>query len=90
MLTALSLPLVVSVPAPHPSPRAPLTLKTTLQSASQEILDLLKALRSKVVIGFVGGSDLPKITEQLAIHGQTSASPPIPPPAKLTQRDSHG
>lgn len=50
----------------------------------------MKALRSKVVIGFVGGSDLPKITEQLAIHGQTSPSPPLSPPAKLTQRDSHG
>lgn len=37
------------------------------------MLDLLKELRAKAVIGFVGGSDLPKITEQLAIHGQNSA-----------------
>lgn len=34
----------------------------------------MKALRQKAVIGFVGGSDLPKITEQLAVHGQDSAS----------------
>lgn len=34
------------------------------------MLTLLKALREKVVIGYVGGSDLPKIEEQLGIHGQ--------------------
>ena len=39
------------------------------------MLDLLKQVRAKAVIGFVGGSDLPKITEQLAIHGQDSTSP---------------
>lgn len=39
------------------------------------MLDLLKQVRAKAVIGFVGGSDLPKITEQLAIHGQDSACP---------------
>lgn len=43
-----------------------------LQSATKEMLDLLKKLREKVVIGFVGGSDLPKITEQLLIPGKTS------------------
>lgn len=38
------------------------------------MLDLLKKLREKVVIGFVGGSDLPKITEQLLIPGKTSGT----------------
>ncbi|KAK4693362.1 phosphomannomutase, partial [Phenoliferia sp. Uapishka_3] len=52
-----------------PSSPRPLT-PSHLQSASQEMLDLLALVRTKAVIGFVGGSDLPKITEQLAIHGQ--------------------
>ncbi|KAF8498664.1 eukaryotic phosphomannomutase [Russula emetica] len=39
------------------------TLTPARQSASAEILDLLNELRKKVVIGFVGGSDLVKITE---------------------------
>lgn len=42
------------------------------------MLELLKAVRAKAVIGFVGGSDLPKITEQLAIYGQDSAPPSLP------------
>ncbi|ORY69159.1 putative phosphomannomutase [Leucosporidium creatinivorum] len=46
------------------------TLTPTRQPAGTEILAVLKALREKAVIGFVGGSDLPKITEQLAVHGQ--------------------
>jgi phosphomannomutase len=33
------------------------------------MIDLLRALRKKVVIGFVGGSDLVKITEQLTVAG---------------------
>jgi phosphomannomutase len=33
------------------------------------MLDVLKAVREKVVIGFVGGSDLSKIAEQLAVDG---------------------
>jgi len=41
----------------------------SLQSASVEVLDLLRELRKKVVIGFVGGSDLIKITEQLTVTG---------------------
>jgi phosphomannomutase len=45
------------------------TLTPARQSASAEILDLLKELKKKVVIGFVGGSDLVKITEQLSIRG---------------------
>ena len=39
------------------------------QSASLETLELLKELRKKVAIGFVGGSDLVKITEQLTVTG---------------------
>lgn len=46
--------------------------KTSLQAASAEILDLLKELKKKVVIGFVGGSDLVKITEQLSVRGNNS------------------
>lgn len=42
------------------------------------MLDLLKQVRQKAVIGFVGGSDLAKITEQLAVHGQNSQSAPPP------------
>jgi len=45
------------------------TLTPARQSASAEILDVLKAVRQKAVIGFVGGSDLSKITEQLAVDG---------------------
>jgi len=41
------------------------TLSLPRQAASPEILELLKELRKKVVIGFVGGSNLVKITEQL-------------------------
>lgn len=39
------------------------------------MLDLLKELRKKVVIGFVGGSDLPKISEQLSPDGKPGARP---------------
>ncbi|CAG7851566.1 Phosphomannomutase {ECO:0000256/RuleBase:RU361118} {ECO:0000256/RuleBase:RU361118} [Serendipita indica DSM 11827] len=46
------------------------TLTPARLSVSTEMLDLLKELRKKVVIGFVGGSDLVKISEQLAITGQ--------------------
>jgi len=35
------------------------------------MVTLLKEVRQKVVIGFVGGSDLSKITEQLEVHGQS-------------------
>ncbi|KAI0285874.1 phosphomannomutase [Russula aff. rugulosa BPL654] len=45
------------------------TLTPARQSASAEILDLLKELKKKVVVGFVGGSDLVKITEQLNVRG---------------------
>lgn len=33
------------------------------------MLELLGELRKKVFIGFVGGSDLAKITEQLDVNG---------------------
>ncbi|GAA5858953.1 hypothetical protein JCM1840_006632 [Sporobolomyces johnsonii] len=46
------------------------TLTPARRTASPEMLEILKAVRQKAVIGFVGGSDLPKITEQLAVHGQ--------------------
>ncbi|KIL58529.1 hypothetical protein M378DRAFT_170526 [Amanita muscaria Koide BX008] len=45
------------------------TLTPARQTASQEMIDVLRALRKKVVIGFVGGSDLVKISEQLAVGG---------------------
>lgn len=35
---------------------------------------LLKELRKKVVIGFVGGSDLVKISEQLSVSGGNGQS----------------
>ena len=54
------------------SPSLSTSAKTSLQSASVEILDLLKELRKKVAIGFVGGSDLVKITEQLSVRGNNS------------------
>ncbi|ORY92063.1 eukaryotic phosphomannomutase [Syncephalastrum racemosum] len=41
------------------------TLTPARLSVSQEMLDTLKELRKKVVIGFVGGSDLSKQVEQL-------------------------
>ncbi|KIK61597.1 hypothetical protein GYMLUDRAFT_42608 [Collybiopsis luxurians FD-317 M1] len=45
------------------------TLSLARQAASPEMIQLLKNLRKKVVIGFVGGSDLVKISEQLSVHG---------------------
>jgi phosphomannomutase len=41
----------------------------SLQKGTPEMLELLKELRKKLVIGFVGGSDLVKITDQLTIAG---------------------
>lgn len=40
------------------------------------MLDVLKAVRQKAVIGFVGGSDLSKITEQLAVDGNPGEPQP--------------
>lgn len=39
------------------------------QVVSPEMLALLQKLREKVVIGFVGGSDLVKQQEQLGVNG---------------------
>ncbi|KAJ8094663.1 Phosphomannomutase 1 [Marasmius tenuissimus] len=46
----------------------PLTLAR--QPAQPEVIEVLKELRKKVVIGFVGGSDLVKISEQLSVNGE--------------------
>lgn len=45
------------------------TLTPARQQVSDEMLDVLKALREHVAIGFVGGSDLSKIREQLQLAG---------------------
>jgi phosphomannomutase len=45
------------------------TLTPARQAVSPEMVQLLKELRKKVVIGFVGGSDLVKISEQLSVSG---------------------
>jgi len=45
------------------------TLTPARQHASPEMIHLLRELRKKVAIGFVGGSDLGKISEQLAVAG---------------------
>jgi hypothetical protein len=44
-------------------------VQTRQQKASLEMLELLKELRKKVAIGFLGGSDLVKITDQLTVTG---------------------
>lgn len=46
------------------------TLTVPRQQASKEMLQLLRDLRKECVIAFVGGSDLVKIAEQLAVDGQ--------------------
>jgi len=48
------------------------TLTPARQAVSPEMLQLLKELRQKVVIGFVGGSDLVKISEQLSVSGHNA------------------
>ncbi|KAI6001005.1 eukaryotic phosphomannomutase [Pisolithus orientalis] len=45
----------------------PLTLPR--QQATTEMVDFLRKLKDQVAIGFVGGSDLVKITEQLSVNG---------------------
>ncbi|KAG8908265.1 Phosphomannomutase, partial [Tulasnella sp. 417] len=45
------------------------TLTPPRQLVSREMFDLLAQLRKKMAIGFVGGSDLNKISEQLALDG---------------------
>ncbi|PFH51037.1 hypothetical protein AMATHDRAFT_75229 [Amanita thiersii Skay4041] len=43
------------------------TLTPARQRASQEMIDILRQLRKKVVIGIVGGSDQAKISEQMQV-----------------------
>ena len=38
------------------------------------MIQLLRDLRKKVVIGVVGGSDFVKVSEQLSVHGAKSES----------------
>jgi len=48
------------------------TLTPARQIISAEMVQLLRALRKKAVIGIVGGSDFVKISEQLAFPGSTA------------------
>lgn len=45
------------------------TLTPARKFVSAEMLETLKLLRGKVVVGFVGGSDLEKQKEQLGVEG---------------------
>ncbi|CAE6526211.1 phosphomannomutase [Rhizoctonia solani] len=45
------------------------TLTPARQGVSREMIETLRQVRQKVVIGFVGGSDLKKIVEQLTFEG---------------------
>lgn len=45
------------------------TLTAPRQQATNEMIEFLRQLREQVVIGFVGGSDLVKISEQLSVNG---------------------
>ncbi|KAJ6496792.1 eukaryotic phosphomannomutase [Mycena vulgaris] len=45
------------------------TLTPAREGVSPEMIELLRALRKKFVIGFVGGSDLVKISQQLSVNG---------------------
>lgn len=45
------------------------TLTPARLQVSPEMLDVLKELRKHVAVGFVGGSDLKKIREQLQVPG---------------------
>ncbi|KAG6854025.1 DNA-directed DNA polymerase delta [Blastosporella zonata] len=44
------------------------TLSLARQHASKEMIEILRDLRKKMVIGFVGGSDLVKISEQIVVE----------------------
>ncbi|SCV74977.1 BQ2448_8006 [Microbotryum intermedium] len=46
------------------------TLTPARRGISPEVSEVLKQVRAKAAIGFVGGSDLRKISEQLALNGQ--------------------
>ncbi|KAG8220893.1 eukaryotic phosphomannomutase [Butyriboletus roseoflavus] len=45
------------------------TLTPPRQTVTPEVVKFLRELRQRVAIGFVGGSDLAKISEQLAVDG---------------------
>jgi len=45
------------------------TLTLARKAAEPEMIQMLRDLRKKVAIGFVGGSDMEKIKEQLEVHG---------------------
>jgi len=47
------------------------TLTLARQTVSPEMVEILRALRKKVAVGVVGGSDLVKISEQLAVPGSS-------------------
>jgi phosphomannomutase len=49
------------------------TLSLARRPGTPEMLALLKKLRSYTAIAFVGGSNLPKIEEQLLIPGEVGA-----------------
>ena len=38
------------------------------------MIELLRALRKKMIIGFVGGSDIVKISEQLLVEGNPNGN----------------
>lgn len=46
------------------------TLSPARQHASPEMIKLIQDLRKECVVAFVGGSDLSKIEEQLAVKGE--------------------
>jgi phosphomannomutase len=46
------------------------TLTPARKVVSAEVLEFLSALRGKITIGFVGGSDLKKQKEQLGENGK--------------------
>ncbi|OCH93709.1 eukaryotic phosphomannomutase [Obba rivulosa] len=48
------------------------TLTLPRQIVTAEMVEILRALRKRVVIGVVGGSDFVKIAEQLAVPGSTT------------------
>jgi len=43
------------------------------QGASPEMINLLRELRKKVVVGFLGGSDMVKQAQQLEVEGVSNS-----------------
>jgi len=48
------------------------TLTPARQRVSPEMIEILRALRKKTIVAFVGGSDLVKISEQLLVEGNAT------------------